>query len=70
MKKVSALLLTVMLCTLTLASRPVNGQDVKQQKDENLTGKIIRRYRGHMVELKSMRPAQPPASSESFVTLP
>jgi Zn-dependent metalloprotease len=46
MKKVSALLLTVMLCALTFISRPVNSQDVKNQKDEKPTGKVTRRYRG------------------------
>ncbi len=46
MKKLSALLLTVMLCALTFISRPVNSQDVKNQKDEKPTGKVTKRYRG------------------------
>jgi thermolysin len=54
MKKVSALLLTVMLCALTFTSQPVNSQDVKIQKDEKLTGKVTRRYRG---EQGGARPA-------------
>lgn len=54
MKKVSALLLTVMLCALTFTSRPVNSQDAKNQKDEKPTGKVTRRYRG---EQGGARPA-------------
>jgi Zn-dependent metalloprotease len=54
MKKVSALLLTVMLCALTFTSRPVNSQDVKDQKDEKPTGKVTKRYRG---EESGARPA-------------
>jgi thermolysin len=43
-----------MLCTLALTSRPVKSQDVKQQKEEKLAGKVTRRYRS---EQGAARPA-------------
>jgi thermolysin len=45
MKKVLALLLTVMLCALAFSSQPVEGQNVNQRAVEKPAGKIVRQYR-------------------------
>jgi Zn-dependent metalloprotease len=45
MKKVLALLFTVMLGALAFSSRPVEGQNVNNRKDEKPSGKIVRHYR-------------------------
>jgi thermolysin len=45
MKKVFALLLTVMLCALMFTSRPASSQGVKNLKEEKFAGKIVRNYR-------------------------
>lgn len=45
MKKVTALLLTVMLCALALTSQPVKSQEAKDRKAERPTGKAVRNYR-------------------------
>ena len=45
MKKVLALLLTVMFCALAFTSQPVEGQNVNNRRDDKSVGKIVRSYR-------------------------
>ncbi len=45
MKKVTALLLTVMVCALALTSQPVKSQEAKNRKADGPTRKAVRNYR-------------------------
>jgi thermolysin len=45
MKKISALLLALLVCALALTSQPVNSQEAKNRRVERPTGKTVRNYR-------------------------